>query len=146
MAFCKAIEPALPADQDHRLEDLAYELVSAASALAGQIHPVVQQSIGDLVRSMNCYYSNLIEGHHTVPRDIERALAQDYSTEPEKRNLQLEAVAHIEVQRMIDSGTDEPAEPVSKAYIQWLHREFYSRRTSRGDLSSRKPMKREWRR
>ena len=95
MAFCKAIEPALPADQDHRLEDLAYELVSAASALAGQIHPLVQQSIGYLVRSMNCYYSNLIEGHNTVPRDIERALAQDYSAEPEKRNLQLEAVAHI---------------------------------------------------
>ncbi len=127
MAFCKAIEPALPADQDHRLEDLAYELVSAASALAGQIHPLVQQSIGDLVRSMNCYYSNLIEGHNTVPRDIERALAQDYSAEPEKRNLQLEAVAHIEVQRRIDSGADEPSEPVSKAYLQWLHREFYSR-------------------
>src|SRR5438093_5841004 len=81
----------------------------------------------DLVRSMNCYYSNLIEGHNTVPRDIERALAQNYSSEPEKRNLQLEAVAHIEVQRKIDSGTDEPAEPVSKAYIQWLHREFCSR-------------------
>jgi hypothetical protein len=97
MALCKKIEPGLPADQDHRLEDLAYELVSAASALAGQIHPAVQHSIGDLVRSMNCYYSNLIEGHNTVPRDIERALAQDYSTEPHKRDLQLEAVAHIEI-------------------------------------------------
>lgn len=124
MAFCKAIEPALPADPDHRLEDLAYELVGAASGLAGQLHPLVQQSIGDLVRSMNCYYSNLIEGHNTVPRDIERALAHDYSTEPQKRNLQLEAVAHIEVQFRIDAGTDEPAEPVSTSYIQWLHREF----------------------
>jgi len=127
MAFCNAIEPALPADPDHRLEDLAYELVAAASALAGQIHPVVQQSIGDLVRSMNCYYSNLIEGHNTLPRDIERALAHDYSSEPERRNLQLEAVAHIEVQSKIDSGADERTEPVSKAYIQWLHREFCSR-------------------
>lgn len=127
MASCSAIEPALPADQDHKLEDLAYELVSAASAIAGQIHPLVQQSVGDLVRSMNCYYSNLIEGHNTVPRDIERALAQDYSAEPEKRNLQLEAVAHIEVQRQVDSGTDPASEPVSKAYIQWLHREFCSR-------------------
>src|SRR5664279_1494296 len=117
MAFCSAIEPALPTDQEHKLEDLAYELVSAASAMSGQIHPLVQQSIGDLVRSMNCYYSNLIEGHNTVPRDIERALAQDYSSEPEKRNLQLEAVAHIEVQRRIDSGMDELSEPVSKAYI-----------------------------
>jgi Fic family protein len=127
MAFCKGIEPALPADADHKLEDLAYELVAGASALAGQIHPTVQRSIGDLVRSMNCYYSNLIEGHNTLPREIERALAHDYSSEPEQRNLQLEAVAHIEVQSKIDSGTDEPAEPVSKTYIQWLHREFCSR-------------------
>jgi len=58
--------------------------VYAASALAGQVHPLVQQSIGDLVRAMNCYYSNLIEGHNTVPRDIERALADDYSAEPSR--------------------------------------------------------------
>jgi len=127
MAFCPAIEPSLPADQDHRLEDLAFEIVSAASALAGQVHPLIQQSIGDLVRSMNCYYSNLIEGHNTIPRDIERALANDYSIEPHKRDLQLEAVAHIEVQSRIDSGTDDPSEPASKAYIQWLHREFCAR-------------------
>src|SRR5215469_7522633 len=111
MAFCNAFEPALPIDSDNKLEDLAYELVVTASALAGQIHPVVQQSIGDLVRSMNCYYSNLIEGHNTLPRDIERALAQDYSSEPEKRNLQLEAVAHIEVQSNIDSGTEGREDP-----------------------------------
>lgn len=127
MAFCNAIEPALPADPDHVLEDLAYELVSAASSLAGQIHPSVQGSVGELVRSMNCYYSNLIEGHNTLPGDIERALAQDYSSEPAKRNLQLEAVAHIEVQSRIDSGKDDAKEPVSKEYIQWLHREFCSR-------------------
>ncbi|ASV84481.1 hypothetical protein CES85_5275 [Ochrobactrum quorumnocens] len=30
--------------------------------------------LADLVRSMNCYYSNLIEGHNTHPVDIERAL------------------------------------------------------------------------
>src|SRR5260370_42421326 len=83
--------------------------------------------MGGRVRSMNCYYSNLIEGHNTVPRDIEQALAHDYSAEPHKRDLQLEAVAHIEVQRCIDSGSDEPVEPVSVAYVQWLHREFCSR-------------------
>ena len=53
---------------------------------------------------MNCYYSNLIEGHDTHPVDIERALKRDYSTEPEKRNLQLEAEAHVAVQEWIDAG------------------------------------------
>jgi len=53
---------------------------------------------------MNCYYSNLIEGHDTHPIDIERALKNDYSADPQKRNLQHEAKAHITVQQWIDGG------------------------------------------
>src|SRR6266404_9201844 len=123
MSAFSGIEPTLPSEHLAPVEDLAYELVSSASSLAGQLNPTVRDAVGDLVRSMNCYYSNLIEGHNTLPRDIERALAQEYSSEPERRNLQLEAVAHIEVQRKIDSQTDERAEPVSADYIRWLHRE-----------------------
>ena len=44
---------------------------------------------------MNCYCSNLIEGHETHPIDIERALKKDYSADPKQRNLQLEAEAHV---------------------------------------------------
>ncbi len=127
MAICSRIEPVLPPEGKAELEDLAFELVSAASSLAGQLNPTVREAVGDLVRSMNCYYSNLIEGHNTLPRDIERALAREYSAEPRKRHLQLEAVAHIEVQRKIDSGEEERAEPVSVEHIRWLHYEFCSR-------------------
>jgi Fic family protein len=76
---------------------------------------------------MNCYYSNLIEGHDTHPRDIDKALRKDYSAEPARRVLQLEAVAHIEVQQAIDEGRDDPAFPASLPYVLWLHREFYRR-------------------
>src|SRR5712691_11263727 len=113
MGIYSLIEPVLPGENHSDLEDLAYELVSAASSLAGQLNPMTRDSVGELVRSMNCYYSNLIDGHNTLPGDIERALAKKYSTEPKKRNLQLEAVAHIEVQRKIDAGNDGNAEPVS---------------------------------
>ena len=51
---------------------------------------------------MNCYYSNLIEGHNTTPREIVRALEDRFETTRERRNLQLEARAHIRVQREID--------------------------------------------
>jgi len=57
--------------------------------------------LADLVRVMNCYYSNLIEGHSTRPRDIERALA-GAELEEETRPLALEARAHVIVQRAID--------------------------------------------
>ncbi|MGI8783771.1 MAG: Fic family protein [Acidobacteriota bacterium] len=121
------MEPMMPREGERRLEDLAVELVSKASALAGQVNPVVQQSMSTLVRSMNCYYSNLIEGHDTHPRDIDRALAHNYAKEPTRRALQLEAVAHIEVQTRIDEKKDQGADPMSAEYILWLHREFCQR-------------------
>jgi Fic family protein len=120
------MEPLMPEETSGALEDLAMELTEKAHRLAGHIHPLVQRSLGDLLRSMNCYYSNLIEGHDTHPRDIERALAQDFSTQPKQRALQLEAKAHIDVQRMIDE-TPGDARLVSEDYIRWLHREFCSR-------------------
>lgn len=122
------MEPMLPPDGERRLEDLAIDLATKASGLASQLQPNIRRSIGDLVRSMNCYYSNLIEGHDTHPRDIDRALAHaDYSTDPEKRALQREAVAHIELQRLIDHRDDPKVEPTSTEYIIWLHHEFCRR-------------------
>ena len=120
------MEPMLPAQGQRELEDLAMELAKKGSALAGALHPVVRQSMGDLVRSMNCYYSNLIEGHDTHPRDIDKALAGDFSGQQKERNLQLEAKAHIEVQRMIDRG-EAPMVFPAKAFLLWVHREFCSR-------------------
>src|ERR1700730_7300797 len=104
MTTIAAMEPLLP-DDNKELEDLATDLVAKASGLATRLHPVLRASVGDLVRSMNCYYSNLIEGHNTLPVDIDRALKDDYSGDPKWRNLQLEARPHIEVQRIIDQGT-----------------------------------------
>jgi Fic family protein len=72
---------------------------------------------------MNCYYSNLIEGRDTHPVDIERALKNDYSAEPEKRNLQLEARAHIAVQKWIDDGGLK-GRATNAEGIQEMHRRF----------------------
>jgi Fic family protein len=84
--------------------DLAVELVSKSAAFRTSLPPAVRSALADLVRAMNCYYSNLIEGHDTHPIDIERALRNDFSSDPVQRNLQLEATAHIAVQEWIDLG------------------------------------------
>jgi Fic family protein len=86
------------------LADLAVELAAHAAGFRRSLPEGVLAALADLVRAMNCYYSNLIEGHDTHPVDIERALKEDYSSDAEKRNLQLEARAHIAVQRWIDDG------------------------------------------
>ncbi len=121
------MEPLLPPENESELNDLALDLATKASAFAGMLNPVVALSVGDLVRSMNCYYSNLIEGHDTHPRDIDRAMAENYSSEPEKRALQKEAVAHIAVQKMIDEGDVPDFCPISSEYGQWIHQEFCER-------------------
>ena len=120
------IEPLLPGLKDRVLTDLATQLWVENSALNSNLQIGTMLGIGDLVRTMNCYYSNLIEGHRTHPIDIERALAQDFSLDPRQRELQLEAKAHIEVQREIDLG-NAPAQVVSGEYLKWIHREFCTR-------------------
>jgi Fic family protein len=122
-----SMEPLVPGETARALEDEVVPLIAESNQLAGRIHPILRDSIGDLVRSMNCYYSNLIEGHDTHPRDIDRALANDFSSEPKKRELQKEAVAHIHVQQLIDAGRNPDAWPASAAYASWLHEEFCSR-------------------
>jgi len=121
------IEPCFLEEARGRLLDLLTELPAAAGRLGGRLHPRTAASLTDLVRVMNCYYSNLIEGHTTRPRDIERALRNDLDVDEQRRNLQLEARAHIRIQQSIDAefalGTLPDAAGVD--FLQRLHREFY---------------------
>ena len=87
-----------------KLTDMAVELAQKAAGFRRSLPESLLSSLANLVRAMNCYYSNLIEGHYAHPVDIERALKNDYSKEAKKRDLQLEAKAHIAVQEWIDGG------------------------------------------
>jgi Fic family protein len=120
------MEPMLvreSARQRAKLSDLALELTAKSTGLRRSLPDGVITALSGLVRSMNCYYSNLIEGHDTHPIDIERALNDDYSHDPKQRDLQLEARAHISVQQWIDDdGLRGKATSVNG--ILELHRRF----------------------
>ncbi len=120
-------EPCLLERITPELADAIAELSAEAERLGHRLHPRTAENLADLVRVMNCYYSNLIEGHNTTPRDIERALAGELAAEEERRNLQVEAAAHIRLQREIDRryGAGTLGEPAAQDFILWLHREFY---------------------
>ncbi len=105
------------------LTDLAVELAARSAGFHRSLPKGVLAALTDLVRAMNCYYSNLIEGHDTHPVDIERALKGDYSTDVEKRNLQLEAKAHIKVQQWIDEGGLRSRETTVDGICE-IHRRF----------------------
>ncbi|MCP4071205.1 MAG: Fic family protein [Hyphomicrobiales bacterium] len=105
------------------LADLALTLAEESAAFKNSLPGGVRIALVDLVRSMNCYYSNLIEGHDTHPVAIEQALKNDYSADVGKRNLQLEAKAHILVQQWIDQGGMKGT-PTKCGNIAEIHRKF----------------------
>src|SRR6185437_6730624 len=121
------IEPARLEEPGEAIVDIVAELSSATATLGNALHPRTAANLADLVRIMNAYYSNLIEGHDTRPKDIEQALAGKLDEDTGRRNLQLEAASHVRVQAEIDRMAAEGrlTEPASVEFIQWLHREFY---------------------
>jgi Fic family protein len=122
------MEPLLIGETSRRrgaLTDLAVELAQKSAGFRRSLPESLLASLADLVRAMNCYYSNLIEGHDTHPADIERALKGDYSNDARKRDLQLEAKAHINVQKWIDDGGLKGWVLTSDG-IREIHRRFSS--------------------
>jgi Fic family protein len=121
------IEPVRLEEAPEAIADVVASLSAAGAVLGAALHPTTAANLAALVRIMNTYYSNLIEGHDTRPRDIERALAGNLDQDEGQRNLQLEAAAHVRVQAEIDrmAGEDTLPEPAAPDFICWLHREFY---------------------
>jgi Fic family protein len=122
------IEPARLEEPTGEIADVIADLSAASATLGRALHPKTAANLADLVRLMNCYYSNLIEGHDTRPRDIERALAGDLDKDEGRRNLQIEAAAHVRVQAEVDNmaARGDLPPPASQGFILWLHREFYA--------------------
>ena len=121
------MEPARLETLPAAIADAIAELAVASATLGASLHPETAANLADLVRIMNTYYSNLIEGHNTRPQDIARAMQGRFDDDRERRNLQIEAIAHAKVQRQIDRMAADGClpEPASADFIRWLHREFY---------------------
>lgn len=121
------MEPMLPAKHLGLLHEKAADLLRKTSRLSGIVQPPTARALTDLLRAMNSYYSNLIEGQSTHPISIERALNKQFEGEPRKRNLQKLALAHIQVQKEIERKiASEPEINVSgRDFLKWVHREFY---------------------
>jgi len=127
MESVQRIEPARLEEAPERVMDAVAELSGASAILGRSLHPRTAANLASLVRIMNTYYSNLIEGHQTRPRDIQRALAGEFDRDEERRDLQIEAAAQVRVQAELDAMAAEGRlpEPASADFLLWLHHEFY---------------------
>ena len=124
------MEPLLPGA--HRVGPLleqASDLIRAADQLAGMCQLGALAGLRTLLRSMNSYYSNKIEGQHTLPLEIEQALHNDYSTDDDKARRQRLAVAHMATELALESrwaawGT---ADVWSPQMVCDIHQDLFAR-------------------
>lgn len=122
------MEPLLPAAGRAALAELSVEIFRKSGELTATLPSrSVRSGVAKLVREMNSYYSNLIEGHKTLPREIERALRNDLSEREEDRRNQLLSVAHIRAETAMRRrlGEQQEAGVFQMEFVQSLHREFY---------------------
>ena len=124
-------EPLLPQFALEGLVAAARPVFDRSAALRGKLHPVTLAAIRELVRSMNSYYSNRIEGQGTHPQNIDRALRADFSTKPDVAQRQRIAIAHIEAEReleqTVDVGGGREAEVLRSAFLLQCHASLYRR-------------------
>jgi len=99
METVERIEPARLEDLPEAISDVVADLSAAAAKLGHALNPQTAANLAGLVRIMNTYYSNLIEGHNTRPRDIARAIDGNFDNDETRRNLQIEAAAHVRAVR-----------------------------------------------
>jgi Fic family protein len=121
-------EPLLPsAEKQEPLLAKSHDLALAASTLAGA--PIARHLSG-LLRVMNSYYTNRIEGQHTRPHELERALRKDFSNDTQLAAKQRLAVAHIDAEIELEAryvGEAGARSLYSLAAVSDLHRALFAR-------------------
>lgn len=119
-------EPLLPG-MPQRLGPLAGDVLKASYKLQGRLSPDMARVLRELVRAMNSYYSNRIEGQSTHPQNIDKALRKDFSAQPDTARKQRIALAHMEAEQALeDKGLVGDAALHSEVLLQ-AHAALYGR-------------------
>ncbi|MNJ44405.1 Fic/DOC family protein [compost metagenome] len=119
-----AFTPYIP--QDKAPEDLKEQVVQIMrldAALHAKIPGPLRVPMMNLLRLVNSYYSNKIEGNSAVPADILRA--EDAPQEIKGAKDLQEIKRHIEAQCRLTDDPIDKFDVCTKGAISRLHREFY---------------------
>jgi Fic family protein len=120
-------EPTSLSDRQwEEIQPLVESIVLASLKLTSAAHESTRATLRELVRQMNSYYSNRIEGQHTHPHHIERALQNQFSNRPDEARLQRVALAHIEAEKALEGQLGEDSALTSKFLVS-AHHSLYSR-------------------
>lgn len=122
-----SFDPPIPSVRLGELKDMAQAVIVASATLEGRIAAATAAALGDRLRFLNSYHSNLIEGHKTSILDIEAALQEDYSQDAQKRYAQQLCAAHVQTERALMSEVlaSPPENPCAFDFVRRIHRMFY---------------------
>jgi Fic family protein len=124
--------PILPVDikgnLDQELLSLCENVCLQSSSLQGNHNEHIVNSIKELLRITNSYYSNMIESEDTHPIDIERAMKKEFSNDDKKKKLQQLSLAYIKTQKFIEKylQTKDKKNIFTKDFVSLIHEKFYT--------------------
>lgn len=119
-------EPLVPRASTE-LDQLASQVIAASYRLQGRVHASTAEQVRGLVRSMNSYYSNRIEGQGTHPLNIEKALHQHFSDKPDVALRQRVAIAHIEAEQNLERLGRVGTQALQSDMLRRAHQDLYER-------------------
>lgn len=118
-----SITPFIPQDRaPGELQDAVVELGRLDAALHSNIPDPLRRPMMTLLRAVNSFYSNRIEGNPTHPAEILHA--QEENAEKFSDEL-LEIKRHIEVQKALALAPADRLEICKSSYLARIHKEFY---------------------
>ncbi|CAN7535389.1 Fic family protein [Variovorax paradoxus] len=120
-------EPLLPTQKLGELSEITRRIFEKSSEMKGSASPQARAALREIVRSMNSYYSNRIEGQSTHPVNIERALSKDFSDTPDVARRQHVALAHIDAERELEEIVTTEAGALSSGFLKQAHENLYRR-------------------
>lgn len=124
------MDPLLPgAHRQGPLLEQAHDLIRQADRLGGLCQPGALAGLRRLLRAMNSYYSNKIEGQHTLPLEIEQALRNDYAKDADKARRQRLALAHMTTESRLEElwpQWDTPRVWAART-VQDIHQDLFAR-------------------
>ena len=111
------------------LQERAAELIGGCHRLTAQAGTRLAAALRPLLRAMNSYYTNKIEGQHARPPDIERALVAQFDADVVAARKQRLALAHMAAEAELESlAASATVETLYRgAWVARIHRALYER-------------------
>ncbi|MFQ5660063.1 MAG: Fic family protein [Gammaproteobacteria bacterium] len=111
------------------LQELAADVVMECLRLQGQAGKPIVHALRPKLRAMNSYYTNKIEGQHTRPADIERAIHKEFDADETLAKKQRLAIAHMEVEELLETKLAQATLPeiFTPGLVREIHQKLYTR-------------------